>query len=196
MVLYLRAILTWLGFLFNTTAPHIQFIVRQCIFRIRKPGIWAAQSGLQMLLSRLLAHYQRISPKKSNAEPEMADFIAASTAHPVLAPVNDLSQSLPIQANQLQVQVNQHLAQGSCTQASIDFRSPSTLPTEWGPNRFKPLIPQLCQRGCLCMLLRRCQLQNGLSWRSKTVNAGGWIEKVQSKFHYCRDVSAQVSLYD
>lgn len=139
MVLYLRAILTWLGFLFNTTAPPIQFIVRQCIFRIRKSGILAAQSGLQMLLSRLLSNYQEISPKK-----EIADFIAASTAHPVLAPVNDLNQSLPIQANQLQVQVNQHLAQGSCT--SIDFRSPSTLPTEWDLKRFKPLIPQLCQR--------------------------------------------------
>ncbi|KAG1780714.1 hypothetical protein EV702DRAFT_1266581 [Suillus placidus] len=133
MVLYLRAILTWVGFLFNTTAPHIQFIV-----------IWAAQSGLQTLLSRLLAHYQRISPKNSNAEPEMADLIAVSTTHPVLAPVNDLSQGLPIQVNQLQVQSNQHLAQGSCT--SIDFRSPSTLPTEWDPKRFKPLIPQLCQR--------------------------------------------------
>ncbi|KAG2106639.1 uncharacterized protein F5147DRAFT_229872 [Suillus discolor] len=142
MVLYLRAILTWLGFLFNTTAPHIRSIVRQCIFYIRKLGIRA--SGLQTLLSRLLAYYQRISPTNSNAEPETTHFIAASTIHPVLAPVNDLSQSSPIQANQLQVQVSQHPAQGSST--SIDSRSPSALPTEWDPKRFKPLAPQLCQR--------------------------------------------------
>ncbi|KAG2049530.1 hypothetical protein BDR06DRAFT_961313 [Suillus hirtellus] len=144
MVLYLRAILTWLGFLFNTTAPHIWSIVRQCIFCIRKLGIRAAQSGLQTLLSRLLAYYQRISPKNSHAEPETTYFTAASTIHPVLAPVNDLSQSSPIQANQLQVQVSQHPAQGSIT--SIDSRSPSALPTEWNPKRFKPLAPQLCQR--------------------------------------------------
>src|SRR5258708_5245351 len=144
MILYPRAILTWLGFLFNTTAPHIRRIVRQCILLIRKLGIRAAQSGLQTLFSRLLAYYQRISPKKGNAEPETADFTAASVVPPVITPMDALSQSLPIQANQLQVQLNQHPAEGSCT--SIDSRSPSTLPTEWDSNRFKLLVPQLCQR--------------------------------------------------
>jgi hypothetical protein len=146
MVLYLRTILTWLGFLFNTTAPRVRFIVRQFILRIRKLGIRAVQPGLQTLLSRLLAFYQRISPKNSNAEPATADFTAASTIHPVLTPANDLSQSLfTIQAaDQLQVQVNQHPAPGSC--ASIDSQPPSLFPTEWDPNRFKTLVPNLCQR--------------------------------------------------
>jgi hypothetical protein len=58
--------------------------------------------------------------------------------------VNGLSQTLPLQANQLQVQVSQHAAEGSCT--SIDSRSPSTMPMEWDPNKFKPMAPQLCQR--------------------------------------------------
>lgn len=140
MVSYLRAILNWLGLLFNTTAPHIRFIVRQCIFRVRKLGIRAVQSALRTFLSRLLANYQRISQKNNN-EPEAAIFTAASTLH---TPVNGLSQSLPLQANQLQVQVNQGPAQGSCT--SIDSRSPSTLPMEWDPSKFKLLAPQLCQR--------------------------------------------------
>ncbi|KAG2070275.1 hypothetical protein BDR04DRAFT_1155677 [Suillus decipiens] len=33
-------------------------------------------------------YYRTISPKNSNAEPETAHFIAASTVHPVLSPVN------------------------------------------------------------------------------------------------------------
>lgn len=143
MVLYLRTILTWLGFLCNTTTSHIRSIARQCIFRLRKLSIQAVQSSLQTLLSRLLAYYQRISPKNSNAEPETVDFTAASTVHPVLTPVNGLSQSF-LQADQLQVQVNQHPSQCSC--ASIDSRLPSTLSMEWDPNKFKPLAPQLCQR--------------------------------------------------
>lgn len=144
MVLHLRAILTCLGFLFNTTTHHIRFIVRQCIFRVRKLGIRAVQCSLQTLLSRLLAYYQRASPKSSDVEPETAVFTAASTVHSVLTPVNGLSQTLPLQANQLQVQVSQHAAEGSCT--SIDSRSPSTMPMEWDPNKFKPMAPQLCQR--------------------------------------------------
>ncbi|KAG1818739.1 uncharacterized protein BJ212DRAFT_1347329 [Suillus subaureus] len=143
MVLYLRAILNWLGFLFNTAAPHIRSIIRQCIFRIRKLGIRAVQSGLRTFLSRLLAYYhQRASLKNSDAEPETAVFTAASTMHPVLTPVNGLSQTSSLQANQLQVQVNQHPAQGSCS--SINSWSPS--PMEWDPSKFKPLAPQLCQR--------------------------------------------------
>lgn len=142
MVLYLRTILTWLGFLFNTTAPRVRFIVRQYIFRIRKLGI---RAGLQTLLSRLLAYCRRILPKNSYAEPATADFAAASTIHPVLTtPVNGLSQDLlsTIQAaDQLQVQ---HPAAGPC--ASIDSRPPSLFPTEWDPNRFKTLVPNLCQR--------------------------------------------------
>jgi hypothetical protein len=141
MVLYLRTILTWLGFLFNTTAPRVRFIVRQYIFRIRKLGI---RAGLQTLLSRLLAYCRRISPKNSYAEPATADFAAASTIHPVLTPVNGLSQGLlsTIQAaDQLQVQ---HPAAGPY--ASIDSRPPSLFPTEWDPNRFKTLVPNLCQR--------------------------------------------------
>ncbi|KAG1858855.1 hypothetical protein F4604DRAFT_1793640 [Suillus subluteus] len=144
MVLYLRAILNWLGFLFKTATPHIRFILHQCILHIRKLlGIRAVQSGLRTFLSRLIAYHQRISPKNSN-EPETAVFTAASIIHPVPTPVNGLSQTSPLQANQLQVQVNQHPAQGSCT--SIDSRSPSTLPMEWDPSKFKPLAPQLCQR--------------------------------------------------
>lgn len=143
MVLYLRTILTWLSFLCNTTTSHIWSIARQCIFRLRKLGIQAVQSSLQTLLSRLLAYYQRISLKNSNAEPEIVDFTAPSTVHPVLTPVNGLSQSF-LQADQLQVQVNQHPSQYSCT--SIDFQLPSMLPVEWDPNKFKPLAPQLCQR--------------------------------------------------
>lgn len=144
MVPYLRTILTWLGFLFNTTAPRVRFILRQCIFRIRKLGI---RAGLQRLLSRLLVYCRGISPKNSNAEPATADFTAASIIHPVLTPVNGLSQGLltSIQAaDQLQVQVNQHAAPGSC--ASIDSRPPSLFPAEWDPNRFKTLVPNLCQR--------------------------------------------------
>ncbi|KAG1860178.1 hypothetical protein DFJ58DRAFT_779756 [Suillus subalutaceus] len=143
MVLYLQAILNWLGFLFKTTAPHIRFIVHQCILRIRKLlGIRAVQSGLRTFLSRPLAYHQRISPKHSN-EPETAVFTAASIIHPVPTPVNGPSQTLPLQVNQLQVQVNQDPAQGPCT--SIDSRSPSTLSMEWDPSKFKPLAPQLCQ---------------------------------------------------
>lgn len=143
MVPYLRTILTWLGFLFNTTAPRVRFILRQCIFRIRKLGIWA---GLQMLLSRLLVYCRRNPPKNNHAEPATADFAAASIIHPVPTPVNGLSQGLlTIQAaDQLQVQANQHPAPGSC--ASIDSRPPSLFPTEWDPNRFKTLVPNLCQR--------------------------------------------------
>lgn len=144
MVLHLRTILTCLGFLFNTTPHHIRFIVRQCIFRVRKLGVRAVQCSLQTLLSRFLAYYQRASPKSNDVEPETAVFTAASTVHSVLTPVNGLSQTLPLQANQLQVQVSQHAAEGSCT--SIDSRSPSTMPMEWDPNKFKPMAPQLCQR--------------------------------------------------
>lgn len=143
MVLHLRTILNWLGFLFNTSVPHIRPIVRQCIFLIHKLGIRAAQSGLQTIFSRLLAYCQRILPKKGNTEPGTTYFIAASAVHPVL-PVDPLSQSLPIQADQLQVQVNQHPAESSCN--SINSRSLLMLPMEWDPNKFKPLVPKLCQR--------------------------------------------------
>ncbi|KAG1777067.1 hypothetical protein EV702DRAFT_303498 [Suillus placidus] len=38
-------------------------------------------------------------------------------------------------------------------------------------------LPEIQRKGaCVCSC--RCQLQNGLSWRNKSVNAGGWTEKV------------------
>jgi hypothetical protein len=138
MVLHLRAILTWLGFLFKTVTPLIKAIVRRCIFLIRKLCLQTTQLRLlQTLGSHLLAScHSWVAPRKNNARLKTAEFTAASIVFSMPTPHN----AVPAAAQPLQANPAGH--------SSISFNSqpPSLLPTGWDPAKFKPSAPKLWQR--------------------------------------------------